>query len=282
MQNNLGVHGLGAGTIIVSLLIFGSFLLLFVNINTWLQGWGKTLTMSVYLSDDINELQRSHISKYINNLPNAKIRRYISKEAALKDLRNALGSQGDLLNELSRNPLPASFEISFEQSNAEDPDPRALKESLETLDGVTDAQYSEAWLSKFQGIMDMVRFVGFIIGGLLCMGVLFITTNTIKLTIYSRREEIEILKLVGATDWFVKMPYLFEGAIQGIFGGLVSVVVLIIGYLLLSSKKLYVLNFAVLEFVFIPNTYIIFILLISLFLGLIGSLIALGRFFDIK
>ena len=129
--------------------------------------------------------------------------------------------------------------------------------------------------------MNIIKLVGFVIGGLLCLGILFIVTNTIKLTIYSRREEIEILKLVGATDWFVKTPYLFEGMIQGILSGVFALVILYLGYFLISTKKMYFLGLAGLDFVFIPYQYTLLIILISVSLGLLGCFIAVGRFFDI-
>jgi len=109
--------------------------------------------------------------------------------------------------------------------------------------------------------------------------VLFIVTNTIKLTIYSRQEEIEIMKLVGATDWFVKTPFLLEGSMQGIVSGMLSVLVLYSGYLILSVKKADIFGFALLDFVFIPNSYTLTIFVVSVALGLLGSFIALGRFF---
>ena len=150
--------------------------------------------------------------------------------------------------------------------------------ALEKIDGVAEVQYSQGWLKRFEGIMDMVRLVGFVLGGLLCLGVLFIVTNTIKLTIYTRKHEIEIQKLVGATDWFIKMPFLLEGIIQGVFSGAFSLLILMSGYLLLSAKKVHLLGLTVLDFIFLPHEYVLLLFLISAGLGLAGSFIAVGRF----
>ena len=89
------------------------------------------------------------------------------------------------------------------------------------------------------------------------------------------------MKLVGATDWFVKTPFLIEGFLQGVISGILSITILFIGYLILSAKKMYFLNLALLDFVFIPQEYMLAILLMSIVLGLAGSFIAVGRFFDI-
>ncbi|MBW2615088.1 MAG: ABC transporter permease [Deltaproteobacteria bacterium] len=279
--NNRVFHAIGLSTMVVSLLIFGTFLILFVNLNAWLERWGHSLTMSVYLADGVSETKNDEIASLIRKLEGAEIRRFISKEGALRDLKKALGSHAGLLEGISVNPLPASFEVVFKDGDGQETDPLKIKNELESIEGVDEVQYSEEWLKRFKGLMNMVRLIGFIIGGLLCLGILFIVTNTIKLTIYSRREEIEILKLVGATDWFVKVPFLLEGVIQGLLSGIVALLALFSGYLLLSAKKIHFLGLVVLDFVFIPNEYVISILLISVALGLVGSFIAVGRFFDV-
>lgn len=281
VRNNRLVHVIGMGTMVVSMLIFGTFLLLFVNLNAWLQGWGQSLSVSVYLQDGISEATRDRIASVIRNLPAAEIERFVSKDGALRDLKSSLGSQARLLEGLSHNPLPASFEVVFGNVKGKEIDPRKIKSQLEYLEGVEDVQYSEEWLKRFEGVMNMVRLFGFIIGGLLCMGVVFIVTNTIKLAIYSRKDEIEILKLVGATNWFIKIPFLLEGLIQGILSGVLALLTLFAGYLFLSTKKMHFLGLAVLDFTFLPREYVFSIFFLTVALGLVGSFIAVGRFFDV-
>ena len=142
-----------------------------------------------------------------------------------------------------------------------------------------EVQYSEQWLERFEGLMYILKVIGLIVGGLFSMAVLFIITNTIKLTIYSRRDEIEILKLVGATDWFVKMPFLIEGAIQGILSGFIALCVLFLVYSLFSLKTLHIFGLPVMNVVFLPFGYLSLLLVFSLILGLTGSFVAVGRFF---
>jgi cell division transport system permease protein len=279
--SNRGVHAIGMGTMVVSLLIFGTFLLLFVNLNAWVQGWGHAMSMSVYLQDDVDESRRDEIAAFIQNLPTAEIERFVSKRRALLDLKRSLGSQAGVLDGLSHNPLPASFEVAFSPTEAQPVDLHGVKQALEKMDGVSEVQFSEEWLHRFKGLMNIVKLVGIVVGGLLCLGIVFIVTNTIKLTIYSRREEIEILKMVGATDWFVKIPFLLEGAIQGIISGVSAIGLLYLGYVMLTTKKMHFLGLAGLDFIFLPYSYSLSIVLISLSLGLLGCFIAVGRFFQI-
>lgn len=279
--NNRLVHVIGLGTMLVSILIFGAFLLLFVNLDSWVHGWGHALSMSVYLEDGISKGKRDMITSWINSLPRAEVKRFITKKSALNELRGVLGPQAGLLEGLSDNPLPASLEVVFQEGEDGKIDPEMIKKELENMEGVEEVQYSEDWLKRFEGLINLVRLAGLVIGGLLCMGVLFIVTNTIKLTIYSRKDEIEILKLVGATDWFVKIPFLLEGMIQGILSGILALFTLFSGYYLLSTRKIHFINLGFLDLKFLPHEYSLWIFLASVALGLVGSLIAVGRFFDI-
>jgi cell division transport system permease protein len=277
--NNRLVHIISIGTITISMLLFGSFMLLSVNLNNWIKEWGKSISMSVYLEDGIDENTKNKIESELLNLEGAEIKGFISKEKAMIHLKNSLGNQAGLLAGLSDNPLPGSFEIVFRDVSSEKIDPKEIKKNLEQLKGVDEVQYSEQWIERFQGVMYVMRVTGLIIGGLLCIAVLFITTNTIKLTIYSRREEIEIYKLVGATDWFVKIPYLIEGTLQGIIGGIIAFLILFIFFSIFTINTVRLFGLPVMDFVFLSQEISVSIILLSLFLGFIGGLIAIGRFF---
>ena len=269
------------GTITVSMLLLGSFLLLSVNIRDWLNDWGESLSMSVYIEDGLGQSAKAKIESALSGLEGAEIKGFISKEQALSNLKKSLGDQAGLLEGLKVNPLPASYEILFHETEKNNVDPEKIKSYLEKIDGVDEVQYSEQWAERFQGIMNVFRIVGIVIGGFLCMAVLFITTNTIKLTIYSRRDEIEIYKLVGATDWFVKLPYLIEGTIQGLLGGILSFATLLIFYSVFSVRTVRIFGLPVIDFAFLSFEHSIFMIILSIALGFIGGLVAIGRFFKV-
>jgi len=274
------IHLISMGTITISVLLFGAFLLFIVNLNAWLLEWGQSLSMSVYLEDDIGEKGRLQVLEALKGLPNAEIRGYISKEEAMENLREAFGAQAVLLDGFERNPLPASFELVFKDTDVKSLRAERIKEDLESITGVEEVQYSEQWIDRFEGILSLIKAGGFIVGGLLCLAVLFITTNTIKLTIYARRDEIEIYKLVGATDGFVKVPFLLEGSFQGLIGGLIALGVLYLVYSLISLEPLYASAFPVLHVIFLPVWAWLGLAGLSVLLGLAGGLVAIGRFFQ--
>ena len=279
VRKNRFVYGVATGTTAGSLVILGAFLLMFSNLNAWMMRWGHTFSMTVYLQDDISEFKRDKVDSFIRGLPGAEITRYISKKQAMADLKNALGTDSVLLNQLSRNPLPASYEVKFE-GEGEDFEKKLqkIRESLQKLDGVEEVQFSHEWLKRLDPLLRYMAMAGIFIGIVLCLGVLFILTNTIKLAIYARKEEIEIQKLVGASDWFVKKPFVFEGVAIGAAGGTGSVLILFLGYLIFATKKIHFLGLMTLDFVFLPVEYIFLLLFIGIALGVVSSLIAVARF----
>jgi cell division transport system permease protein len=277
--NNRLTHLISMGTITISMLLFGAFMLLSMNLNNWIRQWGESLSMSVYLKDGIDEKARKEVESAIKKFKGAEIKGFITKEQAMINLKEGLGEQSGLLEGLEDIALPESYEIIFKDRIGNSIDPKVIKSILEKMKGVNEVQYSQQWIERFEGVMDMFRVVGLAIGGLLCMAVLFIISNTIKLTIYSRRDEIEIYKLMGATDWFVKIPFLIEGAAQGVLSGIAALLILILSYSIISLKTIDILGLPVINIAFLSIQGCIFIILLSLFLGLLGGFISIGRFF---
>jgi cell division transport system permease protein len=273
------IHAVSVGTISIALLFLGAFAFLYVNVNNWVVEWGKSLSMSVYLEEGIDQTTKKRIESVLRSLPGAELKGFVSKEKAMMDLKATLGTQAGLLEGLSHNPLPASFEILFKDARKNQLDPKRIKKDLEKVKGVSEVQCSELYEERFEGIVHMLKVTGFVIGLLLCMAVLFIITNTIKLSIYSRREEVEICKLVGASDWFVRAPFLIEGAVEGLLGGVLALLMLFILTFLFSLKKVHVLGLPLMGIVFLPEGYTVVLVSLGLVLGVAGSFIAIGRFF---
>ena len=278
---NKVVHMIGIGTMSIAFLIFYAFILVFVNINQWTEKQGKTLTMSIYFKDEPDNIVLENIKKELFYFPGVAITQFVSKDDAMKNLRRKLGKKAGLLDGLKQNPLPASLEITLSRNSTDDILPYQLKKRLEKINAIDEVQYSQEWIRKFQVIMEAIKMIGMIFGGLLFLAAVFIIINTIKLTIYSRKEEIEILKLVGATNRFVKIPCIIEGSIQGLLGGTVALLILFIAYVITVNRIDLSIGFASLTIVFLSPQIIIFLLLMGVVIGFIGSTISLGRFFEL-
>jgi len=264
----------------IAFLIFDAFLLVFLNINYWIEEQGSSLTMSIYFTGDPDKAAVETVSKELLQYPGVTINEFISKSDAMENLKRRLGDKAGLLDGLEGNPLPASLEITLSKGKIED-FPKQLKARLEMLEAVDEVQYSHEWVEKIQAVMGAVKLIGIIFGGLLFLAALFIIINTIKLAIYSRHDEVEILKLVGATNRFVKAPFLIEGSIQGFLGGVTAIVILLLGYLVAITRIDLRIGFASFDIVFLSPQFILLLLLMSIIVGFLGSMISLSRFFRI-
>ena len=278
-ENRL-VHLIGIGTMAISFLIFDAFLLVFLNVNYWIEEQGRSLTMSIYFKGNPDKAAVESVTEELLRYPGVTINDFISKSDAMENLKRRLGDKAGVLDGLEDNPLPASLEIILSRGKVEG-FPRQLKTRLEMLEAVDEVQYSHEWVEKIQAIMGAVKLIGIIFGGLLFLAALFIIINTIKLTIYSRHDEVEILKLVGATNRFVKAPFLIEGSIQGFLGGLTALVILFLGYLVAITRIDLRIGFASLDIVFLSPRFILLLLVMSIIVGFLGSMISVSRFFRI-
>jgi cell division transport system permease protein len=279
VENRL-VHLIGIGTMAIAFLIFDAFLLVFLNVNSWIQEQGSSLTMSVYFKGNPDRVAIERVTEELLQHPGVTINQFISKSDAMSNLKKRLGNKAGVLDGLEENPLPASLEVVLSKGKTEG-FPTQLKTRLEMLEAVDEVHYTYEWVEKIQAIMGAVRLIGIIFGGLLFLAALFIIINTIKLTIYSRHEEVEILKLVGATNRFVKTPFLIEGSLQGFLGGLTALVILFLCYLAVITRVDLRVGFASLDIVFLSPNFILLLLLTSILVGFLGSMISLSRFFRI-
>jgi cell division transport system permease protein len=275
------VHLIGVGTMVIAFLIFDAFVLIFVNLNYWIEERGRSLNMSIYFREEPDSALLENIKKDLRHFPGVSIKGFISKDEAMKDLRKQLGEKAGLLDGLEVNPLPASLEIVLAGDGDGEALAYELKSRLERIRDVDEVYYSQEWITRVRAIVRAIKIIGAALGGLLFLAALFIITNTIRLTIYSRKDEIEILKLVGATNGFVKTPFLIEGSIQGLLGGSGALMVLFVVYLAFMYRADLSIGFASLDVIFLSPQLILILMLMSTLIGFAGSMVSLGRFFRI-
>ncbi|MCK5010864.1 MAG: permease-like cell division protein FtsX, partial [Deltaproteobacteria bacterium] len=268
------------GTITLALLTFGIFIITVINLNQIFDDWGKRIQVIVYMDEDTSSEGIKKVKEKIINLTQTENIIYVSKERALITLKKSLHNQNGILDNLDDNPLPASFEIQLKEEYKNLQSVQAFVARVKGIDEVSDAEYGQEWLEKFSAFISMVKLVGVSIGCFLLLATIIIISNTIKLTIYSRREEIEIMKLVGATNFFIQTPFFLEGFIQGLSASLLSLGILFVSYKILISKIIidYSLYLGYLDLIFLPQKLIIELILLGILLGLFGCAFSMGRF----
>ena len=272
------IQMIGIGMMTVSFLILGLFILLYVNMVQWFEQWGASRSISVYIEDNMPVESREALQRYLISVSSEESVRFISKTDALSFFKDMMSGYGTIFEETGNNPLPASFEVSF--VNDAPVDIKNIAEMIKKHDGVSDVNYTEDILSKFKGMINFIKIIAGIVCALLIFGVIFIVSNTIKLTIYSRKEQLEIFKLVGATDRFVKAPFVFEGLFHGVVSGVISLGILYIGTVLLGTVNFEFFGFIPVKFHFMPMQYVSIIFTANVLLGIFGSIIAVGRFLE--
>jgi len=223
-------------TISLSVIIVGSFALFVINANNIMNSWKRCSRIMVYLSPDVSEVDIPAIKHKITGIYGVGHVRFIPKDEALSMLRKKMNRQASLLDNLRKNPLPDAFEIEMTASFAGQKKIKTIAAMIESFPFVEELEYGQRWLGQFSDILHLFRLAGFAVGGLFLMAAIFIVANTIRLVLYSRNEEIEIMRLVGATEKFIKIPFYIEGLMQGICGGITGIALLYISFIFISSN----------------------------------------------
>lgn len=265
-------------TIAISIFIVSAFALFFVNASEIINSWKKGIKIMVYLKSDTPETKTSELIGKIQLMEGIRNVRFISKNEALQELKKQMKRQSSLFENLKENPLPDAFEIRLKASFQNQEKVEMLAARIESLPQVDEVEYGQRWLGQFTNFFNLFRLTGYAMGGLFFMAALLIIANTIRLVLYSRRDEVEIMRLIGATDRFIKAPFYIQGLIQGAFGGFIGLAVLFIIFLLISSSMQQGISPGLFTIRFFSLVAFCGIILVSIFVGWIGCYLSLKQF----
>jgi cell division transport system permease protein len=265
-------------TIGLSVLIVSSFTLFFLNANSVLNSWKKGIRVLVYLKAEADEASIASVKHEIQNMQGIQNIRLISKEEALSQLKNQMKHQASLLENLEVNPLPDALEIRVPAASQEMHAIDALAKKIEAIPLVDEVEYGQHWIGRFTNILNLFKFAGYTMGSLFVIATLFIIANTILLVLYSRKEEVEIMRLVGATDRFIKMPFYIEGFMLGALGGIFGMMALFAAYQFILAKFQPTLSVGLFEIEFLSLKHFLYIIMGSMIIGWIGCYLSLKQF----
>ncbi|MDK2856780.1 MAG: cell division transport system permease protein [Bacillota bacterium] len=208
-------------TVALSLLILGLFLLGAVNLNHIASTLENQVEVTAYLDDKLSPAANKELTEQVRKLPGVREATFVSKEEALERLKEQFGERRDLLAAVEKNnPLRNAVEV----RTLTPQDVKPVVEELKKLPGVAKVSFKEEIIERLFALTRAIRYVGLGIAVLLIGGTVFLISNTIRLTVFARRREIGIMKLVGATDWFIRWPFLLEGICLGLIGSLPAVI----------------------------------------------------------
>jgi len=267
-------------TMAVALATVATFFLVVANTEQLALRWTKQIQVIAYLEKAPNQKSIAGLTKKLKNIPGVESVKYVSPADAMQRFKKHLGEDGSLLEGVSKELLPASFELGLDAEYRNQQGIASVTEQLENQLEVDDLRYGQQWLERFNKFAQALRFVGIVLGGFLLLAALFIVSNTIKLTLYARRDELEIMALVGATMRFIQIPFMLEGAIQGLLGGLLSLAFLALSFVFVLSPSLnsFWLTPTDFDLQFLSVSQQIILALSGVVLGVLGSLSSLRRF----
>ncbi|NPV53460.1 MAG: ABC transporter permease [Firmicutes bacterium] len=210
------------GTIAASLFILGAFFLIILNLNHLTDTLTSRIEIRVFLKDGTSDRDRDTLEARIKSLGGIKTIDFISKEEGLKRLREQLGDDGGILTAVDLNPLPDAFSIKVVKPESV----KVLASRIARLPGVESVNYGHGLVERLFALIRAVWVITLALSIIFIGAIIMIIGNTIRLTLIARRREVEIMKLVGATDWFIRWPFLLEGMLVGLIGAGVSAVLL--------------------------------------------------------
>lgn len=258
----------------------GVFLLLYVNLRAMALSLEQDIQVMVYLQDDVTEQTRREIEQQLKAERAVGSLTFVSKEQALADFQTQFPAESHLLQGLGQNPLPASFVVTLAAESRSSDAMRRWANRARLIPGVAQVQYNQEWVEALAGIVRYIEVAAIIVGLILSAASVTIIANTIRLALYSRREEIEILGLIGASATFIRVPYLLEGAALGFMGSALSLVILKAGFELFRHQIRSASRFLGVDalLTFFPFEMCLVLVLVGLFLGCAGSFLSLLRF----
>jgi cell division transport system permease protein len=273
---------IAVATTAFTLACFGVFLLLYMNLRAVAASLQSDFKVVVYVQEGVPSQGLAELQASLKTDPGVQALTYVSKEQALADFRAQFPTEYHLLQGLGENPLPASFIVTLAPALRSPDAVRRWAERLKTAPGVDQVQYSRDWIDNLTTIVGYLELAAVGIGTVLSAASVTIIASTIRLTLYARRDEIEIMRLIGATGGFIKVPYLIEGAMLGAMGSVLSLVMLKGGFELFKVRLGFPGRFLGIDsgFYFFSGQVAALIVAAGLLLGFVGSLLSvldLGR-----
>jgi cell division transport system permease protein len=267
------LSALSVTTIAFSLFTVGLFGLVAVNLRQALRELQERVEIVAFTLRGTPAETIAIATQDIAAFPEVQDVSFVSEEEALQRARTELVEFRDAYRDLQVNPLPASIEVQLKDGYRDAANVERVAQRLKGFGFIDDVRYGREWVQKLDSLRNITGLVGLVIGLAFAAVAVVIIGVTIRLTILQRAREISIMRLVGATNWFIRGPFLLEGALKGLLGGLLSLVLCYAGYLLFRDKSGGTLS----DLVFFRPEHMVLIIIFGVLLGLGGSLVSVGR-----
>ena len=281
MGRNKGMYFTSILAITAMMLILGLFFVAFVNVNLFAASIEKDYNViQIYLKDGNSEEVNNAVESALRGSQGVDEVTYVSKEEALAALKQKWGENAYLLDNLPENPLPESFMVYVEDKDAAN----SLAESAAAIEGVEDVVYYQDTIEKLAQVSHFIEVGSLIAMAFLVVVSIVIVANTIKLTVFNREKEIGIMKYLGATDWFVRAPFIWGGVIVGMVSAFIATGLTYLIYTkvtkIIGADIARILSVTVVPADFLVKNVLIIFLCLGISIGVCGSIISIRKFLD--
>jgi cell division transport system permease protein len=229
---------LSTATIAVALFVLGAFLVLTSNLERLGSEWSRAAEMSVYLDDDATPQARSAVEGFIAPGQIVVSYTFVSKAEALERFKQTFADLAPAAETLAANPMPASYEVRLQAAAGERAQVEQLASRLRETPGVVDVRYDRQWLDRLVAAVSVLRGVGLGLGAFLMVAAALTVANVVRLALYARRDEVEIMRLVGAPPEYIRGPFVMEGVLQGGIGAAAALAALAAVFLTVRARYL--------------------------------------------
>ena len=275
---NRGMSVASVASVMASLTVLGVIITIVLNVNNLSEiAQMQFDTIQVFLDEELGTSDISDLGEKIGSIKGVNFLDYETKEEALNRMKEQWGDKGYLLEVLEENTLPNSYIIHLENIEVADD----VVKNLNTLEGIEEIKYHKEILDTMMGIANFVRTIGLALIIVLILITMFIIANTIKLTLNARRQEINIMKYVGATNWFIRWPFFIEGIVLGLIGSVIALGIVYFGYEyvfdLISNKFHMMLSIQIVPVKEMINRTLPIFTVLGAGIGALGSILSLRK-----
>ena len=266
-----------------TMIIFGIFLILGENINHFVEEVESVQGVQVFINNDATQEQIDEIGDKIRKIDGVSTVEYVSKDDALQQMKDRFGDKQDLLDGYEENNIfPASYVVTLTDLTKS----QEVQDQILTFENIKKITSKDETVTTLINLANGIKIVTGVILVLLVIISIFIIANTIKLTVHARRKEISIMKYVGATNGFIRWPFIVEGMIIGIFASIISIAIVgfaynIIAQKLISSEFMQVINMSLVTFGDMFNSIIFVYMLLGIGIGAVGSVISMRKYLKV-
>lgn len=266
------------GVVTVSLFILGCFLLVAINTTAFINTLESMLEINVFLESNLNQSEINHLKEQLKFLPGVSEVEFVSREQALQNMLTSLGNEKDITENLDENPLPDSFRVKTKSVELVS----QVAAKINKINGVRDVIYGQEVVERLLVVTHWIRTTSLTSIVVLGLAAVFLISTTIRVSVFSRRKEIGIMKFLGATNWFVRFPFLLEGVVLGLSGALLASIIVYLGYTIIINKIAVTMPFlpVVGQMDKLAPVYL-GLLVLGLVIGAAGSSISIHRFLKV-